>query len=208
MKSYKIYFIRHGITGSNLSGQYIGITDVNLSEDGIRDIENLSKKYSYPGTGVVYTSPLNRCVQTCRLLYPDISPIIIDGLKECNFGIWEGKRAEELLNNPEYISWLENAQHAPPQGGESGIEFTKRVCNTFEKLVEGLMKTGTTSAVVVTHGGIIMTLLSTYGIPKAKPYDWITKSGCGYSVRITPGLWMRGKVFEVYEKIPNPFCEK
>ncbi|MBR0423703.1 MAG: hypothetical protein IJJ04_03625, partial [Clostridia bacterium] len=44
--------------------------------------------------------------------------------------------------------------------------------------------------------------LSKYGIPKAPFYDWIVDNGCGYSVRITPGLWMRDKVLEVYDKVP------
>lgn len=30
----------------------------------------------------------------------------------------------------------------------------------------------------------------------------MTESGCGYSMRITPGLWMRSMVGEVYAKIP------
>ena len=30
----------------------------------------------------------------------------------------------------------------------------------------------------------------------------MTEPGCGYSMRITPGLWMRSKVGEVFAKIP------
>ena len=59
----------------------------------------------------------------------------------------------------------------------------------------------------MTHGGVIMTILSAYGIPKAGFYDWIVGNGCGYSVRITPGLWMRDKVMEVYAKVPKDLDE-
>ena len=72
----------------------------------------------------------------------------------------------------------------------------------FESIVEGLMKTGTTDCAIVTHGGVIMTLLAVYGLPQAKPFEWITESGCGYSVRITPMLWQRGKVSEVFSRLP------
>ena len=51
-------------------------------------------------------------------------------------------------------------------------------------------------------GGTIMTLLSTYGLPRAKFYDWLTANGCGYTLRITPGLWMRSMVAEVEDTIP------
>ena len=77
-----------------------------------------------------------------------------------------------------------------------------RVCAAFEKLVEELMRTRTTSAVIVAHGGVLMTILSAYGLPRAGFYDWITENGCGYSIRITPGLWMRSMVAEVYAKLP------
>ncbi len=72
----------------------------------------------------------------------------------------------------------------------------------FESIVEGLMKTGTTESVIVTHGGVIMTLLAVYGLPQAKPFEWVMENGCGYSVRITPMLWQRGKVSEVFSRLP------
>ena len=65
-----------------------------------------------------------------------------------------------------------------------------------------MLRSGTTSAVVVAHGGTLMSILSAYGIPRASFYDWMTENGCGYSMRITPGLWMRSMVAEVYDTIP------
>lgn len=56
----------------------------------------------------------------------------------------------------------------------------------FESIVEGLMKTGTTESVIVTHGGVIMTLLAVYGLPQAKPFEWTMDNGFGYSLRVTP----------------------
>lgn len=49
----------------------------------------------------------------------------------------------------------------------------------FESIVEGLMKTGTTESVIVTHGGVIMTLLAVYGLPQAKPFEWTMDNGFG-----------------------------
>lgn len=67
------------------------------------------------------------------------------------------------------------------------------------------MRTGTTEAVIVAHGGVITTLLAAYGLPKAPYYDWLMANGCGYSMRIIPGLWMRDNVAEVYQKIPTDY---
>lgn len=202
MKSYQIHLIRHGITEGNANGQYIGSTDMPLSSEGADQLLQVSEQYRYPGGAVFYTSPLKRCVQTCKILYPQVTPVAVPGLAECDFGSWEGKTAKELEHDELFQQWLEDGQQITPPGGESGQQFTYRVCFTFEKLVEGMMRTGTTEAVVVTHGGTIMTLLAAYGIPRAGFYDWMVGNGCGYSLRITPGLWMRENVAEVYAKVP------
>lgn len=208
MKSYQIHLIRHGMTNANVNGQYVGMTDLPLNAQGAEQLQELSEQCRYPGAAVFYSSPLKRCLQTCSILYPQINPILVPGLSECNFGEWEGKTAKELQRKEEFLYWLENFQQTAPPGGESGAEFAKRVCETFEKLVEGLLRTGITEAVLVTHGGVIMTILASYGLPRADFYDWIVGNGCGYSLRITPGLWMRDKVAEVYAKVPAENTEK
>lgn len=205
MKSYTIHLIRHGITKANEDGIYAGITDYSLSELGVDSIRKLIKEYKYPDTSILYTSPLKRCIQTCEIIYPDLKPIIVQDFIECNFGKWEGKTVEELKRDNMFKDWLNSDKKITPPDGESSQDFTVRVCTAFDKLVEGMMKTGVTNSAVVTHGGIIMILLAVFGIPKANFNDWVVESGCGYSVRVTPTLWMRDKVMEVYNTIPYAF---
>lgn len=202
MKSYIIHFIRHGAIDETLSGKYIGTTDVPLSDKGRLDLKKLDYEYRYPGTQVVFTSPLKRCTQTCKILYPELNPLSITALSECNFGEWEGKTAEELKSNPDFEKWLAGDNSVKPPRGESNADFTRRICRMFESIVEGLMKTGTTESVIVTHGGVIMTLLAVYGLPQAKPFEWTMDNGFGYSLRVTPMLWQRDKVCEVFQIIP------
>lgn len=202
MKSYIIHFIRHGAIDETLSGKYIGTTDVPLSEKGRLDLKKLDYEYRYPGTQVVFTSPLKRCTETCKILYPELNPLSITALSECNFGEWEGKTAEELKNDPDFEKWLAGDNSVKPPRGESNADFTRRICRMFDSIVEGLMKTGTTESVIVTHGGVIMTLLAVYGLPQAKPFEWTMDNGFGYSLRVTPMLWQRDKVCEVFRTIP------
>ena len=202
MKSYIIHFIRHGAIDETLSGKYIGTTDVPLSDKGKMDLKKLDYEYRYPGTQVVFTSPLKRCTETCRILYPEQNPLSIANLSECNFGEWEGKTAEELKSDPDFEKWLAGDNSVKPPRGESNADFTRRICRMFESIVEGLMKTGTTESVIVTHGGVIMTLLAVYGLPQAKPFEWTMDNGFGYSLRVTPMLWQRDKVCEVFSQIP------
>ena len=202
MKSYIIHFIRHGAIDETLSGKYIGTTDVPLSDKGRMDLKKLDYEYRYPGTQVVFTSPLKRCTETCKILYPELNPLSITALSECNFGEWEGKTAEELKSDPDFEKWLAGDNSVKPPRGESNADFTRRICRMFESIVEGLMKTGTTESVIVTHGGVIMTLLAVYGLPQAKPFEWTMDNGFGYSLRVTPMLWQRDKVCEVFQTIP------
>lgn len=204
MKSYIIHFIRHGSIDATLAGKYIGTTDAPLSDRGRMDLRKLDYEYKYPGTQVVFTSPLKRCTETAKILYPEQNPLVIDNLSECNFGEWEGKTADELKNDPDFKKWLAGDSSVKPPRGESNADFTRRVCKMFESIVEGLMKTGTTESVIVTHGGVIMTLLAVYGLPQAKPFEWTMDNGFGYSLRVTPVLWQRDKVCEVFQTIPLP----
>ncbi len=202
MKSYTIHLIRHGISQGNLLGQYIGITDSPLAEEGKAQLERLAGQHAYPCAQAYYTSPLSRCVDSLKLLYPHAQPVVIEDFKECDFGKWEGRSAKELEHDPDFVKWIESGSVMAPPGGEDGGRFMQRVCLAFEKLVEHMLRSGQTSAVIMAHGGTIMSILSAYGLPKAPFYDWMTEPGHGYSLRITPGLWMRSMVAEVYDTIP------
>ena len=202
MKSYVIHLIRHGAIDETLSGKYIGTTDPPLSDKGKLALKKLAFTHAYPQPPVVFTSPLKRCTQTCAVLFPERKPLVIANLSECNFGEWEGKTAEELKDSEDFQKWLAGDNSVKPPRGESNADFVRRVCKMFESIVEGLMKTGSTECAVVTHGGVIMTLLAVYGLPQAKPFEWAMENGCGYSVRVTPMLWQRGKVTEVFSRVP------
>lgn len=202
MKSYNIHLIRHGETLEAKKGAYIGTTDVPLSQEGIDNLQRLDDICKYPFAQALFTSPLKRCKQTCEILYPNLKPIVIDQLSECCFGEWENKTAEQLKGDADFDKWLAGDTSVKPPRGESSADFTRRICLIFESIVAGLIKTGTTECAIVTHGGVIMTLLSVYGLPQAKPFDWVMENGCGYSIRINPMLWQRDKVSEVYRQIP------
>lgn len=204
MKTYQIHLLKHGVTDGNLNGQYIGSMDIPLNDAGIRHIRALDESCIYPGAAAYFTSPMQRCKQTLSLIYPRVQPIEIDEFRECDFGEFEGLTAEELKDSREFAEWLSSDGSTAPPSGESGIAFGRRVCQAFEKIVDALMKTGTPSAVIMTHGGVIATILAQYGLPEAGLSDWMTDPGCGYSVRIHPQLWTSAKKVEVYQCLPLP----
>ncbi|MBQ5883314.1 MAG: hypothetical protein IIW72_02185, partial [Clostridia bacterium] len=74
--------------------------------------------------------------------------------------------------------------------------------------VDGLIKTGTTSCAIFTHGGVIMSILSAFGLPELPMTEWLCPSACGYTVRVTPSLWAKTRKMEVINDIPaSPLTE-
>jgi alpha-ribazole phosphatase len=203
MKSYYIHLICNGFTQANRDGRYVGHTDIPLCEDGVKQLQQLKSQARYPDVDVLFCSPLLRCTQTADALYPHKDAIIIRDLIEYNFGEFEGKTASELEKYPMFPAWLAGEAGVEPPFGESNNAFASRICNCFSKIVQGLIKTGTTDAAIITHGGVIMALLAAFGLPEAPMHEWTTPSGSGYTLRITPSVWMNGQKFEVIEKIPH-----
>lgn len=202
MQSYVIHMIRNAPCEGNLQGRYIGRTESLLAQEGMKLLLDLKQRHKYPHAAAFYASPSTRCVDTLRILYPQAEPEVILEMAECDFGDWENHTAEELRDDPAYKLWLENGSRTAAPNGESNSVFMQRVCAGFEMLVQNLIHQKQTEAVLVTHGGVIMTILTMYGLPRAKLTDWMCDPGQGYSVRITPSLWMRSMVMEVFQALP------
>ena len=201
MKTYKIHLLRHGMTDANEKGLYIGRTDLPLSPEGLADLLKQKAVFEYPGAARFFTAPLMRCRQTLEVLYPGSRAEVVEGLTECDFGEWDGKALSELKQDPAFVRWMSGKENAIP-GGETPEAFQARVSAAFEALVEELMRTGDTEAIVVTHGGVIMMIMAMYGLPKAPMQEWAAPPACGFTLRITTEVWMREPVAEALCAIP------
>lgn len=198
MRTLKIHLIRHGATDANYDGRYIGCkTDLPLAPEGLNELRLLKDDIDYPEIERLYSSPMLRCRQTGAVLYPDFEPVTVEELKEYDFGSFENKTAAELESNPNFIPWTSGRLSAPP-GGEDNSGFIKRICVGFNKIVLDMIEGGLTESAVIMHGGAIMMLLGVSAVPRHKPVEWTADNGRGYSVRVTPSLYHKSGVIEVY----------
>ena len=198
MRTLKIHLIRHGATDANYDGRYIGCkTDLPLAPEGLNELRLLKDDIDYPEIERLYSSPMLRCRQTGAVLYPDFEPVTVEELKEYDFGSFENKTAAELESNPNFIPWTSGRLSAPP-GGEDNSEFIKRICVGFNKIVLDMIESGLTESAVIMHGGAIMMLLGVSAVPRSKPVEWTADNGRGYSVRVTPSIYHKSGVIEVY----------
>ena len=142
-----------------------------------------------------------------KIIIENVNKIVIDDFIEYNFGEFEECTPDDLKDNQDYQDWLRGDIHARPPFGESNAEFVQRICAAFEKVVDGCIKTGTQNFAIVSHAGVIMTILSCYGLPEAPMAHWQMDAGYGYKLRITPQLWMKANKIEVVDTTPQTLEE-
>lgn len=202
MRTYKLHLIRHGMTEGNVSGQYIGLTDLPVTTNGIIELKKLKADGIYPKCGLVFSSPLIRATETAKIIYPDADIIVNENFREIDFGEFEGKTPNDLKDNEDYAKWVGGELSAAP-GGESTLQFATRLCTGINEVVRRMMSEEVYSSAIVMHGGAIMTLLSVAAVPRMKMTEWACGNGRGYTIQITPSLYQRSGILEVVGEIPE-----
>ncbi len=93
-----IYIIRHAKSIANENGLFGGITDYELSKEGLKQAENLSLRLKNYEIDSIYSSPLKRAIQTIKptAIMKNKEVIIIDDLREINVGTWENVLRSDL----------------------------------------------------------------------------------------------------------------
>lgn len=201
MKTYRIYLLHHGMTEAGEKHMYVGKTDLPLSPDGFHDLVNMQRVYTYPNARRFYAAPHTRCRQTLEMLYPGCDILDVPGLAECDFGEWEGKTLEELKSDETFQNWISGKQGEIP-GGESAAVFQARVMQAFEETVTDILKSGETDTAICVPGGVLMLIMTVYGLPKLEMKQWVCGPGNGFCLRVTPEIWMREPVAEALCMIP------
>lgn len=156
----KVFLVRHGQIDYGSEKRYIGITDLPLSDAGIRQVTRLKEFFSGIEIEKVFTSPLKRCMQTADILLEgsNAKEKILDELKEINMGEWENKTINYIKANfrEMYEKRGSNIDVFIPPGGESFEQLQKRVIPAFEYIA--LNTTGNT--LIISHAGVIRVILS------------------------------------------------
>ena len=210
VKTFKLHLIRHGLTRGNLEGLYVGGgTDLPLCDEGRHDLEVFKSRFVYPAPDTVFTSPLARAVETADILFPAASHrLVVPQLREANFGVFEGRKMEELVKDPEFARWMDPTSGFVPEGAEPTMEFHARCAETLHKLLEYMIRSEVTEAACVTHGGVIMSMLAQSALPRRPAEQWMADPGCGYTVQTDVAMWMRDKLVEAVAIQPAGYMDE
>lgn len=188
----KLYFVRHGKTAGNQEGRYVGRTDEPLLAESIRALRaEASEQGKVPQVELVVTSPMLRCRQTAEALYPGVTAWVQEGLEEMDFGEFEYKNYQELNGNPAYQAYIDSGGSTGFPGGEPLEAFKQRCRKAFLAALARVRKAGASSAAFVVHGGTIMAVLETWGVPEKSYFQWQIKNG----ERLEGEISDSGKIF-------------
>ncbi|MFF9341815.1 bifunctional RNase H/acid phosphatase [Streptomyces sp. NPDC014773] len=133
--------LRHGETALTPEKRFSGSggSDPGLSEAGRRQAAAVADALAARGTiQHVVSSPLTRCRQTAETVAArlGLDVVIEPGLRETDFGAWEGLTFGEVRERypADMDAWLASPKAAPTGGGESFTAVARRVAAARDRL--------------------------------------------------------------------------
>jgi len=155
-----LYLVRHGESVGNANKRYCGITDIELSLNGIEQAKVAGLNLKDLNVLHIYTSPLKRAYHTAKIISDEINLNLteIDCLKEVNFGIFENMTWEEMINKykEETDDWIEQGIKYTFPKGESYDDIINRIALFMDNVED--------NSVIVSHFGVIQSILLYYKI--------------------------------------------
>ena len=122
-----IFLVRHGETEWSRTGQHTGRSDIALTERGRAQAEALGRELKGRNL-TVWTSPLQRARETCRLAGFD-SPTVDPDLIEWDYGIYEGRTTAQIrAETPNWSVW-----DSPIVSGETMDQVGARAQNVIDR---------------------------------------------------------------------------
>lgn len=170
-----IWLLRHGRTEYNAQKRYQGQRDIPLSAEGLAQLRQADFSPE-----VVYVTPLQRTSQTAHVLFPGVKLVPVEGLKEMNFGRFEGQTFVHVEQDPEYLDWVQANETAAHPDGERKSDFCARVCKAFAELVDKALAEGQERLVIVAHGGTQMAAMERFAVPRKTFHEWCGPNAGGY----------------------------
>ena len=158
----KIYLVRHAESTGNISNSFNGRENVPLSEKGRQQAFLLGSFFKNIKLDKIYTSLLDRTIQTASLALPGSVDVFInrESLNEIDGGEWEGRDYDEIYAKwgDEFKKWRETPHEAQPPNGENLYDVQKRAISALKEIVA---ENSTKSTVAVfSHGAVIKTLIA------------------------------------------------
>jgi broad specificity phosphatase PhoE len=140
-----LYFMRHGLSVSNMRGLLSGRDDTPLANEGIKQCEAAAKLVSKLNIDAIVSSPMQRAKESAKIIakaigYPEDKIIISELFMEREFGPLEGA----------------NYYHYRHQNldDSEGVEHSSAIINRAKQGYELLQGIEADNILVVSHGAL------------------------------------------------------
>jgi broad specificity phosphatase PhoE len=126
-----LWLIRHGETEWSAAGKHTSRTDVPLTERGRENAARVGTFLAGTKFDAVLRSPMGRARETCAIAgFGDVA-VVDDGLREWDYGVYEGRTTQEIQAEiPGWSVWDD-----PIVGGESLDEVGARADGVIARAV-------------------------------------------------------------------------
>ncbi len=150
----KLCMVKYGQTNWNLEKRRQGWTDTDINDSGTDQAKALHGQLAGRNFTACYTSPLQRAVNTAKILTAGKTPIIeSDLLRGRGFGEFEGKLSEEIKPDQDIYDLQLNAS-------VNGIEPIQDVIQRAKDFLDMVsQKYDTDDEILVVTHGIIMRII-------------------------------------------------
>ena len=149
----RLVLVRHGETVGESSVRFHGVSDIELSDEGRAQMHEARWRLRKEVFELAVASPLRRAWEAAHILVGGAEVQLDGGLREVNFGRWEGLTAEEIqARDPVlYEDWRARVRDFNYPGGERRADFRERVEGSLERIASS----GVANVLVAAHKGVI-----------------------------------------------------
>src|SRR3989344_1754121 len=154
-----IYLMRHAESSWNKQKRFQGSSDIRLSINGRTQAEKLGKYFKEKEIESIYSSPLQRCLETARIAFKGKEINVEKNLIERNYGEWEGLTREQIMRKYEK-QWHEFMLSGSLKGIKGGEPLNKVTKRSFNAVKEIASKNKGKNIAVISHGRTNKQILS------------------------------------------------
>jgi len=186
----RLYLLRHGQVAHGHTHRYHGNNDIELSPQGVQQLEEAAAQLKEVELAGVYASDLTRASQGAAIICRGraLEPQIIPEFREIHFGVWEGLSFPEIMEKyPDHLqARFQDLPNFRIPGGESLMDLRARALPAVQGLVEQHHEQ---AFLLVAHAGINRVILSeALGLPLTNLFRLDQNYGCLNIIDYFPDL--------------------
>ena len=180
LKATRLYLLRHGQVADGHTHLYHGNNDIELSPQGVKQLERAAAQLRDVDLAGIYASDLTRARVGAEIISRgrNLEPRIVPEFREIHFGLWEGLSFGEIMEQfpADLEARFKDLSNFRIPGGESLADVRARTLPALKRL---LAEHDEQAFLLVAHAGVNRVILSeALGLPLQHLFRLDQNYGC------------------------------